>query len=218
MLEKFFIFWGLFNEIFPFDHRWFEFYFCRQKIGPNIDFKGNALTTKLAPEHNCSFIYVSEDDRIDNFLFAFKKYGRDFDVLDESPGNYQIWFIDCKCSGLKNGYCHSRYRKISILFEQWSLRSWAIHTEDRHNDEHDHGKRVTSVFHVILRIFTESHFEFIFGRSRWRRTGIDIWTTQKTNDTCVLALGNSCNHFHRREYDFQVEPLAQSPLGLRTHL
>lgn len=63
-----------------------NFYFHRLRIGPNIDFKGNGLTMKLSKEYQRSFIYVCEEQRVDNYVYVFNKYDRDFDILNESPG------------------------------------------------------------------------------------------------------------------------------------
>lgn len=59
-------------------------------MGPNIDYKGIGFTIKLASEHKESFIFVTETKRIDSFTDVFLTFERDFDVIDESPGNYLL--------------------------------------------------------------------------------------------------------------------------------
>lgn len=61
----------------------------REQMGSNIDYKGIGLATRLALEHKESFIFVTETKRIDSFTDVFLTFERDFDVIDESPGNYQ---------------------------------------------------------------------------------------------------------------------------------
>lgn len=55
-------------------------------MGPLINYKGIELTTKLAPEHEGSFVYVGEAYRIENFQSALISNDRDFDVLQETLG------------------------------------------------------------------------------------------------------------------------------------
>lgn len=56
-------------------------------MNTKINYKGIALTTKLAPDHEGSFIYVGEAYRVENFQSAFVANDRDFDVLQEVLGN-----------------------------------------------------------------------------------------------------------------------------------
>lgn len=46
------------------------------------------MSTKLAPDHEGSFIYVGEAYRVENFRSTFVVNERDFDLLEEALGNF----------------------------------------------------------------------------------------------------------------------------------
>lgn len=64
----------------------FKYFNCRDKIGRDINFKGKRLSLELTPAHERSFIFVAKAVNIEDFIFEFRNFGRDIDVLEESPG------------------------------------------------------------------------------------------------------------------------------------
>lgn len=56
-------------------------------MNTKINIKGIEMSTKLAPQHEGSFIYVAEAYRVENFRSTFVVNERDFDVLEEVLGN-----------------------------------------------------------------------------------------------------------------------------------
>lgn len=67
-----------------------HFLHFRQKVGPNIDFKGVNGARSTAQNHQNSYIYLIKGDSIDIMTDVLRINNRQFDVLHESLGIEKI--------------------------------------------------------------------------------------------------------------------------------